>query len=332
MKDRVLTSASSVLSIIIRPKLGSAMLSKKQLAVGILVVSVALLLSGSATAQLSETASLAVTLARQYRVLSGITYLIADNWESKLDVYQAPATATRPAPTLIYFHGGGWTGSDRIAASLSLVPYLEMGWSVVNVDYRLARVSLAPAAVEDCRCALRWVISKAKEYHFDVERIVVSGISAGGHLALTTGMLPASAGLDRRCPGGEEPKVAAIINWCGITDVVDLLEGRNLQNFAVTWLGSLPNREVIARQVSPLTYVRPGLSPVLSIHGDLDPAVPYSHATRLHEALSRAGVPNELLTLPGAKHGGYSNEETLKAYSAIQNFLIQHHLFDRKKP
>src|SRR5438477_8117682 len=102
-------------------------------------------------------------------------------------------------------------------------PYLEMGWAVVNVEYRLARASLAPAAVEDCRCALRWVIKNAKDYNFDINRIVVTGHSAGGHLALTTGMLPASAGLDRECHGPEELKVAAIINWYGITDVNDLL-------------------------------------------------------------------------------------------------------------
>ena len=84
---------------------------------------------------------------------------------------------------------------------LRALPYLEMGFAVVNVTYRLARVSEAPAAVEDCRCALRWVIQNAKEYGLDVNRLVVTGYSAGGHLALTTGMLPASAGLDRQCPG-----------------------------------------------------------------------------------------------------------------------------------
>ena len=49
-------------------------------------------------------------------------------------------------------------------------PWLEMGWQVVNVEYRLARVSQAPAAVEDCLCALRWVAANAKLYHFDTER------------------------------------------------------------------------------------------------------------------------------------------------------------------
>src|SRR5205085_10530423 len=96
------------------------------------------------------------------------------------------------------------------------MPWLEMGCNVVNVEYRLARISQAPAAVEDCLCALRWVHGQAKDYHIDTSRLVVTGASAGGHLALTTGMIPKSAGLHRQRPGAPLPKVAAIANWYGI--------------------------------------------------------------------------------------------------------------------
>jgi acetyl esterase/lipase len=200
---------------------------------------------------------------------------------------------------------------------------------VVNVEYRLARVSLAPAAVEDCLCALRWVIHNAKEYNVDTNRIVVTGNSAGGHLALTTGMIPASAGLDRQCPGPEELKVAAIVNWYGITDVADLLEGANRKVYAVTWLGSLENRKEIAARVSPLSYVRPGLPPVLSIQGDADPTVPYTHSVRLHAALEKAGVSNKLITVPGGLHGNFKPEEYPRLYGEIRDFLTSHHLLKR---
>ncbi len=83
----------------------------------------------------------------------------------------------------------------------------------------------------------------------------------------------------------------------------------------------MDDRHEIARRVSPLTYVRPGLPPILTIHGDADPTVPYTHAVQLHKALTEAGVPNQLLTIPGGKHGRFSRTETLKAYTTILEFL-----------
>jgi acetyl esterase/lipase len=187
-------------------------------------------------------------------------------------------------------------------------------------------VALAPAAVEDCLCALRFVAAQAKTYDIDTNRLILSGESAGGHLALTTGMIPESAGLDRECPGAPLPKVAAIIDWYGITDVVDLLDGPNRKAYAVQWLASLPNRDEIARRVSPLTYVRAGLPPVLAIQGDADPTVPYQHSVRLVEALSNVDVPSQLLTIPGGKHGGFSRDERTLIFETIRQFLAKNGL------
>ncbi len=157
----------------------------------------------SAHAQLSESGAFAAQLQNQYRIVPNVTYLTANNWEAKLDLY-LPRQSSGVSPTLMYIHGGGWTGGSKEGSAFSFMPYLEKGWAVVNVEYRLARVSLAPAAVEDCLCALRWILHNAKQYNLDTNNLVVTGNSAGGHLALTTGMTPASAGLDRECPGPEQ--------------------------------------------------------------------------------------------------------------------------------
>jgi acetyl esterase/lipase len=273
-----------------------------------------------AHAQRADAFAKALHIYDSYRVVPNITYLTANNWEAKLDVYQARDAAT-PNPTLIYFHGGGWTAGSKEASSLTFLPFLDMGWNVVNVEYRLAKVSLAPAAVQDALCALRWVYRNGKDYNVDTSRLVLMGNSAGGHLALTTGLIPASESLDSLCPGNEELKVAAVINWYGITDVNELLAGANMRNFAVAWLGGMSNREEIAKRVSPLTYVRAGLPSIISIQGDADPTVPYSQNVRLHQALDKAGIRNELVTIPGGKHGGFSDAEMTKAYAAIRAFL-----------
>jgi len=277
------------------------------------------------SAQLSPEATWAVHAANEYQVIPNVTYLVASNYEAKLDVYKR-RNASGPQPTLIFIHGGGWVGGTKEQSVMSLMPWLEMGWNVVNVEYRLGRVALAPAAVEDCLCALRFIAAQAKTYDIDVNRLVVTGESAGGHLALTTGMIPESAGLDRQCPGAPLPKVAAIIDWFGIADVVDLLDGPNRKTYAVAWLASLPNRDEIARRVSPLTYVRAGLPPIMAIHGDADPTVPYQHSVQLTEALSKVGVVNQLVTVPGGKHGGFNPAERTRIYTAIREFLAKNGL------
>jgi len=271
-----------------------------------------------------DAATWVAEIGSRYYVAPNVAYLVADNYEAKLDVFvPRHASATAPTPTVIYIHGGGWMGGDKNVTVLQLLPYLEMGWAAVNVEYR-GGPATAPAAVEDCRCALRWVIRNASKYNFDVNKLVVTGESAGSHLALTTGMLPASAGLDEECSDTEELKVAAIVNWYGVTDVVDVFEGANQQPFAVQWLGSLPNAKEVARRVSPLQYVRPGLPPILTIHGDADLVAPYSQAVRLHKALDDAKVPNQLLTIPGGTHGGFKREEVIRIYATIREFLQKH--------
>jgi acetyl esterase/lipase len=287
-----------------------------------LVLALALFGPIESSAQQTPEMRLGATLTASHRTIPNVTYMRASGYEAKMDVY-ASRSAT-PAPTLVYIHGGGWTGGTKEGAMLQIMPYLAMGWTVANVEYRLARNALAPAAVEDTRCALRWVLNRAADYNVDTSRVVMTGHSAGGHLSLTTGMLPVSAGLDRQCVGTREVRVAAIVNWYGITDVGDLLDGENMKGYAVAWLGSMTDREAVARRVSPLEYVRADLPPIITIHGDADPTVPYSHAVRLHQALDAAGVPNELVTIPDGRHGGFGAEQDARAYSAIEAFLTRH--------
>jgi acetyl esterase/lipase len=277
------------------------------------------------TTSLSAVAHWASVVSEQYWIQPDITYGVANNYPLKLDVWQRKDAKTA-VPTLIYYHGGGWIFGDRTGATLLFLPYLEMGWNVINVEYRMASVSAAPAAVADCRCALRWAVRNAKQYNIDVDRIVLTGHSAGGHLSLITGMLPEGTGLDNECDGTEKLRVAAIINWFGISDVADVIQGPNRRNYALMWMGSQPDALTIAKRVSPLTYVRAGLPPILSIHGDADPVVPYDESVRLHQALSTAGVPNELVTIKGGGHGQFTEAQLEDAYEKIQAFLRAHGL------
>lgn len=272
------------------------------------------------------------TLSTRYAVSPNITYTTANNVSLKLDLY-LPRNLSQPVPVVVNIHGGGWVEGTKEGDNLGFVPYLEMGWAVVNVEYRLGRVSRAPAAVEDCRCALHWVFANAEKYHFDSHSVIVTGGSAGGHLALTTGMLQPNAGFDRTCrvgennawtgPGGtaDDPPVAAIVNFFGITDVLDMLHGPNSRGYAIEWIGYQPNADDLARAVSPINLVRKGLPPIITIHGTADKLVPYEQAVRLHKSLDQAGVTNQLFAVQGAGHGGFTPAQSIEIWNAVRAFL-----------
>ena len=87
-------------------------------------------------------------------------------------IISAGTPSAQPTPVVIVIHGGGWIAGTKEERVLEVLPYFQMGFAAVNVEYRMAQVSLAPAAVEDCRCALHWVFANAKRYNFDPSRVV----------------------------------------------------------------------------------------------------------------------------------------------------------------
>jgi acetyl esterase/lipase len=307
-------------------------------AISIILLSAAVLARQTAP-QAVDAATRFVQVANNYSLAADITYLRASGVDLKLDVYR-PSNAAGPTPVLMFMHGGGWTSGSKTSSLFAFLPFLEMGWAVVNVEYRLADVAPAPAAVEDCRCALRWIYQNAKQYKFDLDNIVTTGQSAGGHLALTTGMIPESAGLDRQCPGDrrrawttgdlgtQEMKVAAVLDFYGITDVEDLMNRKpgSSGNFTEAWLGSAMDRAAIAKRVSPTTYVRKGLPPIMIIHGSADSVVPFDQATKLKEMLDSVATPNDFYTVEGGGHGGWTTADMEKIYKAIRVFFSRYHI------
>jgi acetyl esterase/lipase len=239
--------------------------------------------------------------------------------ETVLDILQPSAPALGNRPGIIVIHGGGWIqGNKESMPDRYCLPFIRQGFVVANVEYRLARSAPAPAAVSDVVQATQWFHDHAAQYKVDPNRILVTGESAGGHLALMVGMTPVSANL------GPTVKIAGVIDFFGIADVADQLEWPNARDYAAQWIPERqPDRLELARRMSPMTYVRKGLPPILALHGDADQLVPYQQSVNLIKAIKSAGGDAELITVPGGRHG-FTPQEMDELWPQILKWLKKH--------
>lgn len=238
-----------------------------------------------------------------------------DAAEQKLDVYTPKQAASGKRPGVLLIHGGGWrAGSRKSVVQRHALPYLQKGFVVASIDYRLSGTAKAPAAVTDTLLALEWFHGQARRLNVDQNRIIAAGTSAGAHLALMAGMVNKQAKL------GPVKNVAAIVNMYGPVDLADLAT-ENGATAVNAWLPSGPERQEVTRAVSPITYARKGLPPVKSVHGTEDPTVPYEHSVRLTRTLRNFGVTAELISVPGGKHGFEDNVWSENVYPQVFEFL-----------
>jgi len=234
-----------------------------------------------------------------------------------LNLYQNSALKPgEKAPVLVFLHGGGWTVGERPENYNSFRPWLLAGFSLVTVEYRMAHGpnGIAPAAVQDVGCVLAWVRQNAAKYNFDPERVVTSGNSAGGHLALLAAVLPKDNDIELpQCK--DQARIVAVIDSAGPYNLVlpDSMKQSKLKKDIEGWMGPDPKPSLQEKEhkLSPSSYIRPGIPPVFQIHGDADLTVPYQESLDLKRDLDKAGVKNSMYTAVGGGHGKSTPQQTL---------------------
>jgi acetyl esterase/lipase len=256
-----------------------------------------------------------------YTAQFDIVYTEVNGWQGKLDLYLPPKVNGKK-PLLINIHGGGWNKGTKESQN-GFAMFFEKGYAVANIEYRLVQVAPAPAAIEDARCALNYLINNAGVYNIDLKKVVMLGTSAGAHLALMAGLLENDARFDTNCKASRKVKVAAIIDEYGIADVWDWAYGPYITNDAATWwLGTKAKNEAFIKSVSPINYVKRNSPPVFIVHGDADPIVPYQESVALKHKLDSCGVKNEFITVKGGKHGSFTAENYKELKKGIMQFLL----------
>ena len=122
--------------------------------------------------------------------LRTLTYASRGGVDLLLDLYVPAKPIRRPAPVIVFLHGGGWSGGTRTTGPDFMRYFAQDGFAIASIEYRLTPAITFPANVEDVRTAVRWLKANAAAHALDPERICLWGTSAGGHLAAVAGLAP----------------------------------------------------------------------------------------------------------------------------------------------
>lgn len=219
-----------------------------------------------------------------------------------LDLYK-PKQQNGKVPGLIFIHGGGWKSGGRQDYRVYTTWFAQQGYVAVTIGYRLSKEALFPAAVEDAKCAVRWMRAEAESLGVDPDKIVVLGGSAGGHLAMMVGYSADDKTLEGIGGHAEvSSQVAAVVDIYGPFDF-ETPEGKSA-DVVKQFLGKQSYEEApeLWKRLSPVTYLNTGGPPTLIIHGSLDEIVPISQAEMLSRRLMELKIPSRYIRLEGWPH------------------------------
>jgi acetyl esterase/lipase len=230
-----------------------------------------------------------------------IVYKKLGDRELQLDLYRAKTTA-RSAPLLVFIHGGAWKSGQREDYLVYLLAFAAKGYVTATVSYRLSREAMYPAAVQDVKCALRWLKQHCANYGFDPNRIALIGGSAGGHLAMMVGYSHGSAEFNGECAADSiDDRVQAVVNIYGPCDLTTPFAVNN--SVVIKFLGaSYSESPEIYQLASPLHWLTADDPPTLIFHGTIDEVVPISQSDTLKTRLDRLAIPNSYHRLKGWPH------------------------------
>ena len=239
-----------------------------------------------------------------------IPYVTNGHERQVLDLF-TPQDAKDKLPLIIWIHGGGWQNGSKDGFPPLFKGYVQKGYAVASINYRLSGHATFPAQIEDCKAAIRWLRAHAQENQIDPDHIGVWGSSAGGHLVALVG----TSGNVKEFDVGENldqsSRVQAVCDFYGPTDfkvfvTTPKYESHSSDNSPEAKLigGPVLTNLEKAAKLNPITYVTKDDPPFMIVHGDADPTVPINQSELLFDALKQSDVPVHFHTINDARHGG----------------------------
>jgi acetyl esterase/lipase len=265
--------------------------------------------------------------------LPDVTYCTFDD-QTTLEMDVAfPSRGRGPLPALVFIHGGGWVTGDRKNITPYLMTAARAGYVAVAISYRLAPKHPYPAALQDAKCAVRFLRANADKYKIDPEHIGALGFSAGGNLACMLG----STGDKEFAVSGDNAKesdrVQAVASFYGIADLAEWHQscGRKEVTGYMAWGVSIALKSYLetsdlekdkgrCADASPIGRVGKDTPPTFLAHGTKDTLVPVAQSQSYAKKLKEGGAEVTLVEVPGEGHN-FVGEAEQKAMQAALEFL-----------
>lgn len=245
----------------------------------------------------------------------------------KLDLYLNPE---KNQPLLVCVHGGAWRGGSK--ENPPILPLQSQGFAIASINYRLTVDAPFPANVHDIKAAIRFLRAKAPDYGYDATRIGILGSSAGGHLAALVGVTNRHKELEGRVGEhlDQSSEVQCIVSLFGASNLQTILSqstphGLKMREPALQLLldGQPEEKPELAELASPVAHLQKGDPPLLLVHGDADPQMPFEQSQEFVKAYEALQLPVQFVVIPGGEHGGpefYDVERT----AIMAEFLRKH--------
>jgi len=255
-----------------------------------------------------------------------------DGTKLELDVWRTGQPNNGPLrPAIVFVHGGGWVLGNRSGRPEWNRWLNQLGYEVFDVDYRMPPPERWRDEIGDVTAAVGWVAAHAADYNVDLARITMMGESAGGRLA----MLAAYSMGDPQLPPSTDVQpiaIRSVVDLYGPTEMTMLYSSSGSRHFVQTvekkYIGGTPEDfPERYRLLSPLYHINAQTPPTITFHGASDRIVPLEQATKLDQALSKAGVAHETYILPGNDHGfdvNWGGFGTQIARAKIESFIQRH--------
>jgi acetyl esterase/lipase len=278
-----------------------------------------------------------------------IVYKTVGGEKIALDLYRLKGRRYENAPLAIWIHGGGYVKGDKEGAvrgnAAVFGPLMEQhGYLVASLNYRLCTLDgpKVPDCTTDCKDAVRFLVKNAATFGFDPARIVVLGASAGGGLALLVALTADGDFAGAPELAGQRAPVRAAVSYFGVTDFAHKSAefARGDEKLPILFRPGDRDDARLLASVSPVSYLsgHKAPPPMLLVHGELDPVVPYSQSVWMDAEAKRLGVPMEFVRVKNMRHGFQPGAGGTMApalddiWRATVDFVVKHNPPAGKQP